>query len=126
MVVGLLAPRGIDFLTAMFAIFKAGGAYLPLDPEYPAHRIHQVLAQSQTHLVLATGTLVPVLTEALADVGSQPKLLVLEELDQRHRQNQLTSSRTKTVGHTTCLIQWLPTNNRLNFSLNMALNTRLG
>ena len=34
-VVALLAERDIPFLTAMVAVFKAGGAYLPLDPQHP-------------------------------------------------------------------------------------------
>ena len=65
-IVALLAYRGLDFLTAVLAIFKAGGAYLPLDPFHPAKRIHQVLEQSQAPLVLAEREFEPVLSEALS------------------------------------------------------------
>ena len=51
-IVALLCDRNIDFLTAMLAIFKAGGAYLPLNPHHPPERIQQVLEQSQVSLVL--------------------------------------------------------------------------
>src|SRR5205085_10578472 len=45
-VVALFMRRGIDLLTSVLAVFKAGGAYLPLDPDNPAQRHFQVLNQS--------------------------------------------------------------------------------
>ena len=51
-VVALLAERGIDLLAAMIAVFKAGGAYLPLDPASPVARLAQMIEQSRTPLVL--------------------------------------------------------------------------
>jgi non-ribosomal peptide synthetase component F len=34
-VVGLCLERGLDMIVAMLAVWQAGGAYLPLDPDYP-------------------------------------------------------------------------------------------
>src|SRR5262245_48230901 len=45
-IVGLLTERGLEFAIAIMATFKAGGAYLPLDPRHPAKRIERVLDQS--------------------------------------------------------------------------------
>ncbi len=64
-IVPLLARRNLDFLTAMLAIFKAGGVYLPLDPRNPADRLRQVLIQSRAAVVLVAAELTPLLQEAL-------------------------------------------------------------
>ena len=37
--VGLALERSADWVVAALAIWKAGGAYLPLDPRYPAERL---------------------------------------------------------------------------------------
>ncbi|HEX7736900.1 MAG TPA: condensation domain-containing protein, partial [Ktedonobacteraceae bacterium] len=50
--VALLGERTSDFLLAILAIFKAGGAYLPLDPLHPPERLHQVLGRSGCTLLL--------------------------------------------------------------------------
>jgi len=80
-VVALFAERSIDLLTAILAVFKAGGAYLPLDPNYPAQRIAQVLEQSGAPLVLTTSELTETLSQALDAMPrqSQPTLRVIEE-----------------------------------------------
>jgi amino acid adenylation domain-containing protein len=89
-VVALLAERNIDFLTTMLAVFKAGGAYLPLDPLHPAKRYHQTLSQSQSRLVLTTQAFVPVLSQALDDLpqGERPQMLLIEDLLGREEQEE--------------------------------------
>jgi amino acid adenylation domain-containing protein len=52
--VALLEERNLDFLTALLAVFKAGGAYLPLNPQHPSDRIAQVLQQSQVSFLLGS------------------------------------------------------------------------
>jgi amino acid adenylation domain-containing protein len=46
-VVALLMNRGIDMLISILAVFKAGGAYLPLDPNHPPLRWLQILEQGE-------------------------------------------------------------------------------
>ena len=51
-VVALLMPRGIDAVVAIFGVLRAGAAYLPIDPAYPAERIGQLLDDAAPVLVL--------------------------------------------------------------------------
>ena len=44
--VALGLERSPELVTAALATLKAGGAYLPLDPEYPAERLSYILADS--------------------------------------------------------------------------------
>ncbi|HTC51379.1 MAG TPA: condensation domain-containing protein, partial [Steroidobacteraceae bacterium] len=46
-VVGLWADRSLEMLVGMLAVWKAGGAYLPLDPAYPAQRLELMVADAQ-------------------------------------------------------------------------------
>ncbi|GAA0272209.1 amino acid adenylation domain-containing protein [Streptomyces polychromogenes] len=52
-VVGVSMRRSADLITAVLAVLWAGGAYLPLDPDYPAERLAYMLADSKAALVLA-------------------------------------------------------------------------
>ncbi|HZI17268.1 MAG TPA: amino acid adenylation domain-containing protein [Pyrinomonadaceae bacterium] len=81
-VVVLLAERGAEFLTAVLALFKAGGAYLPLDPRYPAQRLAQIVGRSGSRLALAGRAAAAQLREALLALpeGARPQSLLLEDL----------------------------------------------
>lgn len=50
--VGIYVERSPQLIIAILATLKAGGAYLPLDPNYPAERLAFMLANSQTSVVL--------------------------------------------------------------------------
>lgn len=44
--VGLLVTRSFDMIAGMYAILKTGGAYVPIDPDYPADRQEYILSNS--------------------------------------------------------------------------------
>jgi non-ribosomal peptide synthetase component F len=52
--VGLWLSRSMDVPLALLAIMKAGAAYVPLDPEYPADRVAFVLADCRARAVVTT------------------------------------------------------------------------
>jgi len=77
----LLGERGVDFLTAILAIFKAGGAYLPLDPSHPADRTALTLSLSKAPLALVSASCQDAINSALATLpdNRKPQLIFMEE-----------------------------------------------
>ncbi|GAA1973168.1 non-ribosomal peptide synthetase [Kitasatospora viridis] len=56
-VVGVCLRRGTELPVALLGVLKAGGAYLPLDPDYPAQRLAHTITDSGTPAVLTTAAL---------------------------------------------------------------------
>ena len=81
-VVALLAERGLDLVTAIIAVFKAGGAYLPLDTRAPANRLRQVITRSATPLVLVSSSYTPFLVQALEELPAEerPSIFTIEQI----------------------------------------------
>src|SRR6266571_7691349 len=55
--VAILLSRSLDAYVAILGTLKAGAAYVPLDPEYPADRISYILRDSHAETLLTTATL---------------------------------------------------------------------
>ena len=55
--VAIMLPRRKEFLIAVLAVFKAGGAYIPLDSDYPKERLAFMLKDSDAHMLITTGTM---------------------------------------------------------------------
>jgi amino acid adenylation domain-containing protein/thioester reductase-like protein len=55
--VGIYIERSLEMLIAMVGVLKAGGAYIPLDPAFPADRIAFMLEDSQLGIILTQESL---------------------------------------------------------------------
>ena len=54
-IVGVQLERSVELVVALLAVLKAGGAYLPLDPSYPADRRAFMVADARVPIVIARG-----------------------------------------------------------------------
>ncbi|GIG90332.1 amino acid adenylation domain-containing protein [Plantactinospora endophytica] len=81
-VVAVAARRGVHLPTALLAVAKAGAAYLPLDPAYPADRLAALLADAAPACLLSTTAVaaelavpagLPVLAMDAVDVEPAPE-----------------------------------------------------
>ncbi|MCA6119371.1 amino acid adenylation domain-containing protein [Bradyrhizobium sp. WSM 1738] len=67
--VGIALARSPEMMVALLAVLKAGGAYLPLDPDYPAERLAHMLRDSRARLILTQSALLEPLAPVLHETG---------------------------------------------------------
>ncbi|NEB29775.1 amino acid adenylation domain-containing protein [Streptomyces sp. SID14446] len=74
--VGICLERSADLVVAILAVLKAGGAYLPIDPDSPADRIAYLIQDADPVLLLTTST-----THAARDLAPHLPRLHLDTPD---------------------------------------------
>lgn len=52
-VIAICSPRSVEMIVALLAVFKVGGAYLPIDLAYPNGRIEEIFRESAVKWALA-------------------------------------------------------------------------
>lgn len=67
-VVALCLQRSVDMVVAPLAVWKAGGAYLPLDPGFPLERLSFMLQDSEAAVVITESRLLDRLPKDFANV----------------------------------------------------------
>jgi amino acid adenylation domain-containing protein/thioester reductase-like protein len=67
-IVGICLERGSPLVIGLLATLKAGGAYLPLDPNYPAERLQYMLQDAAPSLVLTQESLRTSLSATTAEL----------------------------------------------------------
>ena len=75
-VVAVVMSRSIGLITALLAVLKAGAAYLPADPGYPAELIAFMLADAGPAAIVTDAASAPALADAV--VAGVPVLVVDE------------------------------------------------
>jgi amino acid adenylation domain-containing protein len=67
-VVGICVERSVEMVVGLLGILKAGAAYLPLDPGYPAERLTFMLADAGVRFVISHQAVAAVLPDTGLDV----------------------------------------------------------
>jgi non-ribosomal peptide synthetase component F len=75
-VVAVCLERSVEMVVALLAVLKAGAAYVPIDPGYPAERIEWMLADAETAVCLTHSQLAPKLPES-----AQSSTIFLDQSD---------------------------------------------
>jgi len=83
-VVGVVTERNLDWMTAVLAIFKAGGAYLPIEPHFPADRIAKTLLRAGCQVVLTEHGSTATLDQALDSLSGVQKIFIEASCDEGH------------------------------------------
>ena len=52
--IALLLPRKSYFFSCLFGVNKAGAAFIPCDPQYPADRINHIIEDSEASFIITT------------------------------------------------------------------------
>lgn len=65
---GVCLDRSVDMVVALLAVLKAGGAYLPLDPDFPPERLAFMLEDSDASILISRHNLVQGLPSTRATV----------------------------------------------------------
>ncbi|HEY0079207.1 MAG TPA: amino acid adenylation domain-containing protein [Pyrinomonadaceae bacterium] len=68
--VGLMLERSLEMVVGMLGVLKAGGYYVPLDPQYPQERVAFMLEDSRAGVLLTQEKHVETLPESAAKVIS--------------------------------------------------------
>lgn len=82
--VAVQLPRGINYIVAAYAIWEAGGVYLPLDNQWPSSRIEGILHRSHVRVLIHTSqadqglelTELPAETRAESPVAGTPAYII--------------------------------------------------
>lgn len=78
MIVGMVVERSADMIAVILAVLKAGGAYLPIDPELPMNRIRAIWEDSGFQL-LVTQSRIPEQFSFVEDILSLDDPSLAEE-----------------------------------------------
>src|SRR5437867_7673442 len=83
-IVAVVTERNPDWIAAVLAIFKAGGAYLPIEPHFPADRIARMLSRAGCRLVLTERGSTATLDRALESLSGVQTLFIDALYEEAH------------------------------------------
>ncbi|OXM68368.1 non-ribosomal peptide synthetase [Amycolatopsis vastitatis] len=73
--VGVVVGRSAELAVTLLGVLVAGGAFVPVDPDYPAERVEFMLANSAPEVLVCTAA-----TREVVPKGFAGEVLVLDEL----------------------------------------------
>jgi amino acid adenylation domain-containing protein len=98
MLVGIYLDRSIEMVVGMLGIFKAGAAFVPLDPSQPQERLAFMLADTKIEILVT-------LKKLVAGISEHPKHLVCldaeeESISAKSNSNPVSGVQPKNLAYT--------------------------
>lgn len=85
--VGIYLDRNEWMIISIIAVLKAGGAYLPLDPNYPVERIEYILSDAKAKLLLSSKKYKTMLSKIVENRKLKTPVEVLENFKYQENWN---------------------------------------
>ncbi len=76
-IVAIMVERSLDMIVGIMGVLKSGGAYLPIDPEYPKDRIEYTLEDSEAIMLLTQRSII-------TDISYSGEIIILNEYETCH------------------------------------------
>ena len=73
-IVGVCLDRSLSMVTALLAVLKAGGAYLPLDPTYPTERLSYMATDAGVVTLVTVGDVAGQVAALVEGIGTVVRL----------------------------------------------------
>lgn len=90
--VGICLQRSPELLVALLGVLKAGGACLPLDPDYPKERLAYMLEDSQAPVLITNSELLPAFESKHCEAVLLDSELAILEGQSRENPSPLTTA----------------------------------
>jgi amino acid adenylation domain-containing protein len=88
-VVTVVMERGLDWMVTVLAIWKAGLAYLPLEPHFPPGRMATAMSRAESPLVVTERGSTATLEEALDTLPGVKELFIEDLAGEAHAEGNL-------------------------------------
>ncbi|MEW6732935.1 MAG: amino acid adenylation domain-containing protein [Acidobacteriota bacterium] len=95
--VAIFLDRSIEMIISILAVLKAGGAYIPLDSNYPKERLSFLLEDSQSVVVLTQQRLIESLPQTSARIISLDKESAV--LAQENQENPIRTANLENLAY---------------------------
>jgi amino acid adenylation domain-containing protein len=89
--IGICVERSLEMLIGIFAILKAGAAYVPIDPSYPQERIKLILEDSRISVLLTQSFVVDQLP--LDSLENPLEVVYLDDISRQDAKTQRKEQR---------------------------------
>ncbi len=76
-IVAIMVEKSLDMIVGIMGVLKSGGAYLPIDPEYPKDRIEYMLEDSEAIMLLTQKSV-------STDISYSGEAIILDEYETCH------------------------------------------